>query len=249
MIYGPFNEMAMRGNLYRLRDRRFLSPRLCAPLREAAGYWPAALGKFVPKKVFDIGAFTGDVSAGISELYRPEFMALVEPNPEMAKLIRAKTFAPGQMVFECALGREAGRADFNVVSFPAASSVLEISPGMGELFHQPMDIERRIRVEMRTLDDIFRESGVDTVDLMKVDVQGYELEVFKGGKSALEHTKIVVAEVMFFEHYRGQPVFGDIYGYLKDSGFRLRAMAGWVYDRKGLALFADGVFMNERFFS
>ena len=248
LIYAPFTGMVMRGNLYRIRDRRFLLPFISGPLREAAGYWPAALGKFKPKKVFDIGAFNGDVSAGISELYRPEFMALVEPKPEMANILRTKVFAPRQMVFECALGKKAGSADFNVLDFPAASSLLEISPGMGELFHQPMGIEKRITVGMRTLDDIFIESGVDLIDLMKIDVQGYELEVFKGGKAALEHTKMIVSEVMFFEHYMGQPLFEDIYQYLKAAGFRIRTTAGWVYDRKGLALFADAVFMNERFF-
>lgn len=72
--------------------------------------------------------------------------------------------------------------------------------------------------------------------------------MFKGGIYALSQTKKIVSEVSFFEHYKDQPMFEDVYMFLRSKGFKLRGTFGWLYDKNGLPLSCDAVFMNEKFF-
>lgn len=60
---------------------------------------------------------------------------------------------------------------------------------------------------------------------------------------------MIVTEVSFFEHYEKQPMFEDIYLFLKEKGFKLNGMFEWLYDRNRLPLQCNAVFINEAFFS
>jgi hypothetical protein len=95
------------------------------------------------------------------------------------------------------------------------------------------------------LDSIFEECGLKDLDLLKIDVQGYEIEVFIGGRETLGKTRLVVVEVSFFEHYKGQPLFGEVYDFLHHAGFEMRSTFGYIYDAKGLPLQCDAVFINR----
>ena len=102
-----------------------------------------------------------------------------------------------------------------------------------------------IRVALRTLDEVFGECGLDDLDLLKIDVQGYEIEVLAGGSATLRSTRLLMIEVSFFEHYRGQPLFADVYDFLDRAGFGLINTFGYSYDARGLPLQCDAVFVNR----
>lgn len=107
-----------------------------------------------------------------------------------------------------------------------------------------MHIQETVQVPVRTLDSVFAECDLQELDLLKIDVQGYELEVLAGGSGALRRTKLIVTEVSFFEHYKGQPLFPEIYAHLIGAGFGMRATFGYVYDDQGRPLQCDAVFVN-----
>jgi len=108
-----------------------------------------------------------------------------------------------------------------------------------------MHVKNTIRVNIRTLDDIYAECKLQRIDLLKIDVQGYELEVLKGGANALNNTQLVVCEVLFFQHYKNQPMFEDVYLFLKNKGFLMLTMLGWLHDETGRPLQCDAVFVNS----
>ena len=56
-------------------------------------------------------------------------------------------------------------------------------------------------------------------NFMNVDVQGYELEVFKGGKETLEQIEYVYCEVNRGEMYEGNPMIEELDEYLGGYGF------------------------------
>jgi hypothetical protein len=64
-----------------------------------------------------------------------------------------------------------------------------------------------------------------TPDLLKLDVQGYELEVLRGAEATLRQTRAVLCEVSFREFYTGQPLFTEVVAYLGARGFTLHALA------------------------
>ena len=241
---GLYRQLRARKNLYHLRDRRTFQLILGRTLFESAVTWPEIL-PCKPRTILDVGANRGDISAQLAILYRPEFIGLVEPLPQMVELLRAKSFAPRQKIFGCALGRTEGKANLNVLQSLPSSSLLEVAPGCDLLFNRPMDKIDTVEVPMRTLDGIFDECNLDELDLLKVDVQGYEPEVFAGGKRTLRKTRFIVTEVSFFEHYKGQELFGEIYNFMHETGFEMIGTFGYCYDSNNLPLQCDVAFVNR----
>ncbi|MFM7369285.1 MAG: FkbM family methyltransferase, partial [Sphaerospermopsis kisseleviana] len=81
--------------------------------------------------------------------------------------------------------------------------------------------------------------------LIKLDVQGYELSVIKGGEKTFKSAKLVIIEVSFYEFYEKQPLFDDIYKYLCNLGFVYRGNLEQFRSRSGdKILFADAIFEN-----
>jgi FkbM family methyltransferase len=238
------NQWLARWQLRRMKDKRYKALHVDKNLVLAATTWPEHL-PFAPQNILDIGAHQGEISRQLSVLYQPRFVGMVEPIPELASKLKHTTFAPSQCVFGCAVGRQQGIAELNVLEHMPSTSLLEVTAESEVLFEKPMAIARSIQVPVRTLDDIFADCDIDELDFLKIDVQGYELEVIAGGLQTLKKTKLVMTEVSFFSHYHRQPLFLDVYSALAQHGFHLRTMFGWSYDNNGLPLQCDALFISN----
>lgn len=98
---------------------------------------------------------------------------------------------------------------------PAALALFNALPRWGEVIKTQLIATRR-------LDEI---EEVDAVDYLKIDVQGSELSVFKGGRGKLRSAVAIHTEVSFVTLYREQPVFGEIDLSLRSLGFLPHAFA------------------------
>lgn len=96
--------------------------------------------------------------------------------------------------------------------FTPEPRVLNCFPRFAEFGH----VLNEIPVETRTLDSL---AEVKHLDLLKIDVQGGELAVFRSGSARLAGAVAVHAEVSFVPLYKNQPVFGDIDLALRALGF------------------------------
>jgi hypothetical protein len=78
------------------------------------------------------------------------------------------------------------------------------------------------RHRVMTLDHVFKKNQMLTIDFLKLDVQGSELDILKGATDLLKHSLLgAKIEVEFVELYKGQPLFPDIHRFMTDSGFEL----------------------------
>ena len=66
-----------------------------------------------------------------------------------------------------------------------------------------------------TLDTFVDKYNIDDIDFIKIDVQGAELDIFKGGKNVLKNVVKIICEVEFVPMYESQPLFGDVCSFLK----------------------------------
>ena len=131
-----------------------------------------------------------------------------EPNPaEYAKLQSRKGPYRYLPVF---LGNGApGR--FHFARFPGCSSLLQPNPAVIDMFMtigcaQPDDNFHVVRTEMVDtvrLDDL--DSSI-TIDYLKIDVQGYELEIMRNGRNKLSNAVVIESEVEFVPLYQNQPL-------------------------------------------
>ena len=77
-------------------------------------------------------------------------------------------------------------------------------------------------VSMKTLDSY----NFTNVDFIKIDVQGAELDVFKGGSKTLKNVLKIVCEVEFIQHYENQPLFGEVSDYLSQYNLMFNKFLG-----------------------
>ena len=100
-------------------------------------------------------------------------------------------------------------------------------------------------VKLTTLDDVCRHHAI-APDHLKIDTQGYELNVLKGGESALRSVKLLELEVEFNPQYQEQPLFGEVDAHLRQHGFVLLGLrrSFWRRDSAGLPTSNGGQVMH-----
>ncbi len=109
---------------------------------------------------------------------------------------------------------------FYINNFDATSSFYPLNPDAQTRY---VDMDRLSTVKTSTipttrLDEI---ALPDVIDLLKIDVQGYELPILEHGRATLNKTGCLITEVEFQPIYSGQPLFSDIDTFARTNGFRL----------------------------
>lgn len=134
----------------------------------------------------DAGANVGAHTLTLARLVGQAGRVLAfEPNPPIQARLEhnvALNALPQVTVYGCALGADTAHLDLMV---PASDSAEAANPGMASLvaLDTPHDV---VRVGVRRLDDIVVEAGLRRVDVIKIDVQGYESNVLEGARHTLE---------------------------------------------------------------
>jgi FkbM family methyltransferase len=196
--------------------------------------------------VVDVGANVGQFALVARHLWPRAQILSFEPLPQAAAQLRA-VFA-GDPRFECrplALTDHTGTEAFHVTSHDDSSSLLPVAERQVEEF--ATDGVAVLEVETARLDDAVPAADLPAGPiLLKLDTQGTELDVLRGGTAVLARTSHVVVEVSFVELYQGQADAADITRFLVEHGFDLQA----AYDvktsrRTGEPLQADLVFARR----
>lgn len=152
------------------------------PTRAHTGRLMALYADVVPKGglAFDIGAHAGDRIAAFRGLGAR--VVAVEPQPAMARLLRWRFGRDGDVTLHAvAMGAVAGRAELAVnTANPSVSTLSDRfrAAADGAQGWEGQVWDRRIEVEVRTLDSLIADHGVP--DFIKIDVEGFEAEVLAG---------------------------------------------------------------------
>ncbi len=182
------------------------SDQLITPQLVVYRQWEAQLSRLLPRlapagSVFvDVGAnfgyFTCLVATGMKATPGSRVIA-VEPNPEMLRLLEINTrinwsMAPVRVV-AAALADKRGTRLLHVPANAAGNARLVATNGDSHgTASAPAEQMTTVEVEVLRLDDVLRNEP--RVDLMKVDVEGFETAVFRGGSETLQRALKVVFE-------------------------------------------------------
>ena len=87
---------------------------------------------------------------------------------------------------------------------------------------------------------------IPSIQLLKIDAQGFDYQVIKGAKETILANKIQLFyfEIIFSEMYKGVPRFSEVYDFLSDSGFLLVSLYEFHY-QENLAGWTDGLFIHN----
>lgn len=173
--------------------------------------------------VYDIGAFVGTWSLLARAILPTAEIHAFEPLPRHCMRFRQATaHFPGIALHQVALAASAGCVNMHVAQASDSSSLLPLTDLMAE--HFGISEQDQVPVQAKRLDDYASAEAVPVPDLIKLDVQGGELDVLRGGVQCLAHAKWVICEVSFVRFYAGQPLFQDVVGFLHDHCFELHAL-------------------------
>lgn len=158
---------------------------------------------------------------------------------------------------ETFLSRHNGYANLFETAYPGCSSLFEPDPEVIDRFSQiSTDYNFKVtgvrEVQTHTLDSL----GL-RADLIKLDVQGSELDILRGGRETLHQAIAVQAEVEFLPLYQGQPTAGDVFKFMENHGFYLHQLrdcggspfkpfeTSVAYLPASQLLYADAVFLLD----
>jgi hypothetical protein len=211
----------------------------------SAGWGPtgfaAALAKlkargWSPQQVIDVGAWTGTWTAECMSVFPNARYLLIDPLPANRAALTAFCAAhPNATTWSGAAGANAGTLQM----YEHADQSSAFRACVPELRGEP------ITVEMRTLDSFLTGGEVSAPQFIKADVQGYELEVLRGGSQALATAEAVLLEVSFRELYEGQPLAHEVIGYLGERGFAVADICSYSQAADGRLLQSDLLFVRR----
>jgi FkbM family methyltransferase len=184
----------------------------------------------LPITIIDVGAASigGHTDPYHALLAYPNVRVIgFEPN-EQSCAERTRTAPPTHQFLPVFIG-DGRRRTFYECENPLTSSLFSPDASLLAMF-QRMDLPvvSTREVETRRLDDVLK--GEDA-DLLKLDVQGAELDVLRGAAETLEAVTVVHTEVEFIPIYKDQPLFGDVDVHLRASGFWFHNFVG-VFSRQ-----------------
>ncbi len=244
----PYGLVASRHRKFRLSRLGLPNSREIETAVETCRYdlWPEFLRNAKePWTLVDVGANVGDFVAAAAKLRPFQSVYAMEPQPScQAELAATLQHLPNAKQIPAAVGRTEGSLELHVTANSRMTSGLRPEKGIHSAYSNgDFSIAETLTVPTITLDSAIPHEV--TVGLLKLDVQGFEIEVLAGAVSTLQRTRSILIEVNYIRHYENGAVFDDIYEELRQSGFRLYGISEPFGSTSNQPLWADAVFVNQ----
>jgi FkbM family methyltransferase len=218
-------------------------------------FWPAIMRGVMPtvehigplrslnaRTIIDVGANKGQFSLVARHLFPDAHIYAFEPLETARSRYESVVKAPLRMQ-ALALGEEETSATFFIASRADSSSLL--APGKGQEQAYGVDLSSTMTVSVARLDQVIQPADLRDPVLLKLDVQGAELQVLRGAEKLLPLISAIYCEVSFVELYEQQPTASSIISFLDSLGFKLRGVFNMSTTRQFGPTQADLLFFRE----
>jgi len=175
---------------------------------------------FCPNGIIDVGAHQGDWIRAVRQIFPNPPALLIEAREEQRTTLNLLCSELSNIQFKIALlGPE-----------PKASVQFQVHGSGSSLFAERSDARRSVReMQMSTLDDVVSSaSSFKSPILLKLDVQGAELEVLRGAEKTLAISEIVQLEVALLHFNEGAPSSAEVVAFMDAKGFAIYDVVGFV---------------------
>lgn len=199
-----------------------------------------ALG-FRPKGILDIGAFEGAFARTARHFFAQSPILMLEAQPGKEVQLKAIAAQLPDVDYRIVLLGTETRAD---VAFHHVNAAIN-SSGSSLYEEQTRYPRDTISLPMRRLDDVLAEMSGREFDLLKVDVQGAEIDVLRGGVRTLAGIVAIVIELSLLEYNKGAPLIGEVMRWLAEQGFALFDVFPVSRIPTGALLQVDGIFLRR----
>jgi FkbM family methyltransferase len=190
--------------------------------------------------VVDVGANEGAFSAGVLGVAPQARILAAEPGPGPRERLRARIGdRPNVEIRDVAVAAESGTATFHLTAHDHNSSLHAPREESRDTIDAGWQVVQELEVRTVSLDELV---GDRTADVLKIDVQGSEMDVLAGGERALAHARAVLLEMNFFSQYEGDATFNVLHAEMDRRGFDLVNVSPPLTTADGTPIFVDGCY-------
>ena len=193
-----------------------------------------------PNAILDIGAHTGQFHSWSKRVWPDVGVFMIEANPLHESTLDRLAMMNGDKYLIAAMGDEERE-----VTFYTRSDKPHTEGNSYYKEHNYWDIPQLVqesKVKLKKLDDIFEDDAV--FELIKIDTQGSELDILKGGVKLISKSSVIVLEIAYTEYNEGAPTAKDIINYMNSIGFEKKMRIGEHYEDDDV-IQKDFVFLNK----
>lgn len=196
--------------------------------------------------ILDVGACFGEYARRFHATWPEATVHAFEANPETyGRLTQQVADVPKIVPVNLGAWRSTGTRTFHLNEWVGACS-LKDRPREGPAYHsENAHHVDTTEVKVTRLDEWAATEGVRSVDLVKLDIQGAELEALQGAGALLDGVRCIYTEVHYFPNYEGAPLLHELWSFLHAKGFSLYQLyQGWGAD-DGQLVQGDALFVSE----
>ncbi len=194
--------------------------------------------------IIDGGANIGQFARAAHTAFPNAHVYCFEPLPEVVATLRNNLSDVDRItIYESALGSLNGTIQFQRNSDTQSSSVFEIASDGSDLLGDRVHLNT-LDVPIVTLDKVMADNALTHPVLLKLDLQGYELETLKGATETLSKCASVLVETVFLPSYKNEPLFADVQHFLNMNGFTFDRPSNFVRNSNGRIVQMDALFRS-----
>lgn len=196
----------------------------------------------------DVGANEGLTAVRMLDEFPDSTVHAFEPSPgPFAKLTARAEVDPRITPYPLACGSACGTTTFHVTANDWCSSILPPSELGKRYYGEWYETRERVQVQVITLDAWAHEHDIRAIDFLKIDAQGYDLEVLKGAVGLLRKgIKGINCECQFAPEYEGCATFSQIDRFLHEHGYALHQIHEvWAKGMEEQTSYADALWLHS----
>ena len=176
------------------------------------------LNGFMPQAVIDVGAYRGEWASVCKRIFPESAILMIEPQGSENSFLKyfCKRYP------ECQYRNALVGAEEKEIAFSIEPSKVRSRVSQAETEESIHRLEKTAVKSVVTLDSLIKETPFERAQLLKLDVQGYELEVLKGAKSLLNSTEVILMEITVApEFIPGGPLIYEVFEFMRSLHYRL----------------------------
>jgi FkbM family methyltransferase len=191
---------------------------------------------FDPKNIFDIGAFRGEWSSSVSQVFPNAHFYMFEANESHIDYLKQTGFD----YFNVLLGNK----DDDFVVFFSNNSTGDSILKENTHFYDEGSYSEKLR-QMKKLSTVVSENHLPKPDLIKIDVQGAEKLIMEGSKEIINSAEAIILELNILEYNKDAPLLGEMLDFMDDFGFQVVDILEHHYVSTGDLIQIDFLFLKK----